>query len=156
MKLGNLHQVSHFFLKIERLKRASAVSKLRAPSTIQGLGPDGTEFFLAETPGAPLYIFPGRLPNSLRQDKADIGGEQVTAKQQYTFHMRSMKPMSSSEAGEVRIVASRNFPVSKHNAAGLLIIKPAHMREMHWHPNAHLNIDKAMAQKIPAEKPYLV
>jgi oxalate decarboxylase len=47
-----------------------------------------------------------------------------------------MTPMSTSEAGEVRIVDSRNFPVSKHIAAGLLIIKPGHMREMHWHPNA--------------------
>jgi oxalate decarboxylase len=245
------------------------------PHSIQGLGPDGTEFLLvfnqgnfsedgtmllsewvahtppevlakntgldksvwAKTPGAPLYIFPGKLPNSLGQDKAEIGGEQVAAKQQYTFRMRSMKPVSSSEAGEVRIVDSRNFPVSRHIAAGLLIIKPGHMREMHWHPNAsewqywiagkgrmtvffpvdnartmdyktndvgyvpsnaghyfentgdtdlvvlelfasdefldvsfnqwlrrvpcemldaHLNIDKAMAQKIPAEKLYLV
>ena len=89
-----------------------------------------------QTPGAPLYIFPGNLPNSLEQDKAEIGGEQVAAKQQYTFHLRSMKPTSTSEAGEVRIVDSRNFPVSKHIAAALLIIKPGHMREMHWHPNA--------------------
>jgi oxalate decarboxylase len=47
-----------------------------------------------------------------------------------------MEPAKSSEAGEARIVDSRNFPVSKHIAAGLLIIKPGHMREMHWHPNA--------------------
>jgi oxalate decarboxylase len=47
-----------------------------------------------------------------------------------------MEPLKSSPAGKVRIVASRNFPVSKHIAAGLLIIKPGHMREMHWHPNA--------------------
>jgi oxalate decarboxylase len=90
----------------------------------------------ANTPGAPLYIFPGNPPNSLEQDKAEIGGEQVAAKQQYTFSLRSMKPLATSEAGETRIVDSRNFPVSKHIAAGLLIIKPGHMREMHWHPNA--------------------
>jgi oxalate decarboxylase len=90
----------------------------------------------AKTPGAPLYIFPGSLPNSLEQDKAEIGSEQVATKHQYTFRLRSMKPTSSSEAGEVRIVDSRNFPVSKHIAAALLIIKPGHMREMHWHPNA--------------------
>src|SRR6202046_3241232 len=97
------------------------------PHSIQGLGPDGTEFLLvfnqgnfseentmllsewlahmppevlvkntgldktvwASTPGAPLYIFPGSLPNSLEQDKAEIGGERVASKQQYTFHMRS-------------------------------------------------------------------
>jgi oxalate decarboxylase len=144
------------------------------PHSIQGLGPDGTEFLLvfnqgmfsedgtmlvsewvahtppevlakntgldksvfAQTPGAPLYIFPGNLPSSLEQDKAEIGGQQVAAKQQYTFHLKSMKPTAASEAGEVRIVDSRNFPVSKHVAAAMLIIKPGHMREMHWHPNA--------------------
>jgi len=50
--------------------------------------------------------------------------------------MRSMQPTVASKAGEVRIVDSRNFPVSKKVAAGLLIIKPGHMREIHWHPNA--------------------
>jgi oxalate decarboxylase len=144
------------------------------PHSIQGLGPDGTEFLLvfnqggfsedgtmllsefvahippevlakntgldksifAHTPGAPLYIFPGTLPNSLEQDKAEIGGAQVASKYQYTFHLKGMKPTTSSEAGEVRIVDSRNFPTSKHVAAGMLIIRPGHMRELHWHPNA--------------------
>ena len=144
------------------------------PHSIQGLGPDGTEFLLvfnqgnfsedgtmllsewvahtppevlakntgldksvfARTPGAPLYIFPGNLPNSLAQDKAEIGGEKVASKYQYTFHLRSMEPTKASEAGEVRVVDTRNFPVSKHVVGAMLIIKPGHMREMHWHPNA--------------------
>jgi oxalate decarboxylase len=144
------------------------------PHSIQGLGPDGTEFLLvfnqgmfsedgtmllsetvahippevlakntcldksafAQTPGAPLYIFPGNLPNSLEQDKAEIGGEHVASKAQYTFRMRSMEPTIANKAGEVRIVDSRNFSASKHISAALLIIKPGHMREIHWHPNA--------------------
>jgi oxalate decarboxylase len=144
------------------------------PHSIQGLGPDGTEFLLvfnqggfsedgtmllsetvahippevlakntcldksvfAQTPGAPLYIFPGNPPNSLEQDKAEIGGEQVASKYQYTFRMGSMQPTKASKAGEVRIVDSHNFPVSRKIAAGQLIIKPGHMREIHWHPNA--------------------
>jgi oxalate decarboxylase len=144
------------------------------PHSIQGLGPDGTEFLLvfnqggfsedgtmllsetvahippevlakntcldksvfAQTPGAPLYIFPGSLPHSLEQDKAEIGGEKVASKYQYTFRMRSMEPTIANKAGEVRIVDSRNFPASKHISAALLIIKPGHMREIHWHPNA--------------------
>ena len=44
----------------------------------------------AQTPGAPLYIFPGNLPKSLEQDKAEIGGEPVASKYQYTFHMKAM------------------------------------------------------------------
>ena len=88
-----------------------------------------------QTPGAPLYIFPGNLPNSLEQDKAEIGGEKVASKYQYTFRMRSMEPTISNKAGEVRIVDSHNFPVSKKVSAALLTIKPGHMREIHWHPN---------------------
>jgi oxalate decarboxylase len=144
------------------------------PHSIQGLGPDGTEFLLVfnqgmfsedgtmllsetvahtplevlakntcldksaftQTPRAPLYIFPGSLPNSLEQDKAEIGGEQIASKRQYTFRLRSMEPTTASKAGEVRIVDSRNFPASKNIAAALLIINPGHMREIHWHPNA--------------------
>lgn len=47
-----------------------------------------------------------------------------------------MEPTKSNRAGEVRILDSRNFRVSKHITAALLIIKPGHMREMHWHPLA--------------------
>src|ERR1700675_3478107 len=144
------------------------------PHSIQGLGPDGTEFLLVfnqgnfsedgtmllsewvahtppevlakntgldksvfdQTPGAPLYIFPGNLPNSLEQDRAEIGGEQVASNSQYIFHMKSMEPTRSSKGGEVRIVDSRNFPVSKHIAAALVTVKPGGIRELHWHPNA--------------------
>jgi oxalate decarboxylase len=144
------------------------------PHSIQGLGPDGTEFLLifnqgmfsedgtmllsetvahippevlakntgldksvfSQTPGAPLYIFPGNLPNSLEQDKAEIGGEEVASKYQYTFHLKSMEPTKSSEGGEVRVVDSRNFPTSKNIAAALVTLKPGGMRELHWHPTA--------------------
>jgi oxalate decarboxylase len=33
-------------------------------------------------------------------------------------------------------VDARNFPLSTHIAAALVIIKPGGMRELHWHPNA--------------------
>jgi oxalate decarboxylase len=144
------------------------------PHSIQGLGPDGTEFLLVfnqgafsedgtmllsewvahtpievlvkntgldasafeNTPGAPLYIFPGTLPGSLEQDKAEIGGEAVASKYQYTFRMKSMPATRETKGGSVRVVDSRNFPTSKHIAAALVIVKPGGMRELHWHPNA--------------------
>jgi oxalate decarboxylase len=87
-------------------------------------------------PGAPLYIFPGTVPGSLAQDKAEIGGVSVASKNQYTFHFKSMTPTRQGKGGSVRIVDSRNFPVSKHVAAALVTIKPGGMRELHWHPNA--------------------
>jgi len=144
------------------------------PHSIQGLGPDGTEFLLvfnqgafsedgtmllsewiahtppevlakntgldasvfSKTPGAPLYIFPGKEPGSLEQDKTEIGGQQVAAKSEYTFRLKTMEPTRSSKGGSLRIVDSHNFPVSKHIAAALVILKPGGMRELHWHPQA--------------------
>src|SRR6202046_4469943 len=144
------------------------------PHSIQGLGPDGTEFLLvfnqgafsedgtmllsewiahtppevlakntgldasifAKAPAAPLYIFPGKEPPSLEQDKAEIGGEAVASRYQYTFKLKAMQPTKTSKGGDVRIVDSRNFPVSKHIAAALVTVKPGGMRAMHWHPNA--------------------
>src|SRR5258705_13646748 len=50
--------------------------------------------------------------------------------------MKSMKPTTANDAGEVRVVDSRNLPASKQISAAMLIIKPGHMREIHWHPNA--------------------
>jgi oxalate decarboxylase len=144
------------------------------PHSIQGLGPDGTEFLLVfnqgnfsedgtmllsewvahtpievlvkntgldasafeNTPGAPLYIFPGTVPGSLEQDRAEIGGEAVASKYQYTFRMKSMTPTRETKGGSVRVVDSRNFPTSKHIAAALVIVRPGGLRELHWHPNA--------------------
>jgi oxalate decarboxylase len=144
------------------------------PHSIQGLGPDGTEFLLvfnqggfsedgtmllsewiahmppevlakntgldagifANAPKAPLYIFPGTEPSSLAQDKAEIGGEKVASRYQYTFRLKTMEPTKTSKSGSVRIVDSHNFPVSKHIAAALVIVKPGGLRELHWHPNA--------------------
>src|SRR5580704_3697527 len=88
---------------------------------------------LSKLPTGPLYIFPGDLPGSLAQDKSEMG---VKPGPQYTFHLKSMTPTKRTEGGEVRIADSRNFPVSKHIAAGLVTVKPGAMREMHWHPHA--------------------
>jgi oxalate decarboxylase len=45
-------------------------------------------------------------------------------------------PLNEAKGAEVRIVDSRNFPVSTHFSAALITIKPGGMRELHWHPNA--------------------
>jgi oxalate decarboxylase len=83
-----------------------------------------------------LYIFPAQLPLSLAQDKAAIGGQRVESPIQYTFKMSTMAPTRKTPGGEVRIVDSRNFPVTKNVAAALVTLKPGALRELHWHPNA--------------------
>jgi oxalate decarboxylase len=86
-------------------------------------------------PSSPLYIFPGEVPPSLDADKAEIGPENLTDGQ-YTFHLKSMEPTKKTKGGEVRVVDSRNFPLSTHIAAALVTVKPGGLRELHWHPHA--------------------
>jgi oxalate decarboxylase len=83
-----------------------------------------------------LYIFPAALPVSLAQDKAAIGGRRVESPFRYTFKMEAMAPTRKTPGGEVRVVDSSNFPVSKNVAAALVTLKPGALRELHWHPNA--------------------
>src|SRR5258708_6061437 len=91
---------------------------------------------IAKLPKEELYIFPGNLPKSLAQDKAAIGGRRVESPFQYTFKMEAMAPTRKTAGGEVRIVDSHNFPVSRSVAAALVNLKPGGLRELHWHPNA--------------------
>jgi oxalate decarboxylase len=74
--------------------------------------------------------------NTVAQDKAEIGGSAVASPNQYTFKLKSMAPTRSTNGGELRIVDSRNFPLSTHFSAALVTIKPGGMRELHWHPKA--------------------
>jgi oxalate decarboxylase len=91
---------------------------------------------IARLPKEELYIFPADLPRSLAQDKAAVGGRSVASPIQYTFKMSAMAPTKQTPGGEVRIVDSHNFPVSKNVASALVVIKPGGIRELHWHPNA--------------------
>jgi oxalate decarboxylase len=91
---------------------------------------------LAKLPTEPLYIFPGAVPaNTVAQDMEEIGGSTVASPIQATFKLKSMAPTKATEKGEVRIVDSRNFPLTKL-AAALVTLKPGGLRELHWHPNS--------------------
>src|SRR5580693_9485060 len=68
---------------------------------VKNTGLDASIF--SNTPGAPLYIFPGTVPGSLERDKAEIGGQQVASKYQYTFHLKSMAPTRETKGRSVRI-----------------------------------------------------
>jgi oxalate decarboxylase len=91
---------------------------------------------LAKLPTEALYIFPSTAPtNTVAEDQEEIGGSKVASPTQNTFRMKSMAPTRSAKLGEVRIVDSRNFPLTKL-AAALVTLKPGGLRELHWHPNA--------------------
>jgi oxalate decarboxylase len=91
---------------------------------------------IAKLPKSELYIFPAALPLSLAQDKAAAAGQRVDSPVQYTFKTSSMVPTRKTAGGEVRIVDSRIFPVSKNIAGAIVTLKPGALRELHWHTNA--------------------
>src|SRR5712671_5616487 len=68
---------------------------------------------IAKLPTDELYIFPAKLPGSLAQDKAAVGGKSVESAIRYTFKMEAMAATKKTQGGEVRVVDSHNFPASK-------------------------------------------
>jgi oxalate decarboxylase len=91
---------------------------------------------VGKLPTSGLYIFPGSVPGSLDADRRASGSPSGSAPQPYVFRMKAMAPTKVTSGGEVRVVDSRNFSVSKNFAAALVIVRPGGIREMHWHPNA--------------------
>lgn len=86
----------------------------------------------AHIPKKEKYIFPSKVPGSIKEDAVyDPNGK---VPQSLVYRLLQQKPISTP-GGQVRIVDSSNFLVSKNIAAALVEIKPGGMREMHWHPN---------------------
>ncbi len=97
----------------------------------------GSESIAKLPKGDPLYIFPSDPPKqSVEQDRAEMARGGVPApKEVFTFKAGQMRPTHSNEHGNVKVIDSRNFPVSKNIAAAIVTVKPGGLRELHWHPN---------------------
>lgn len=91
---------------------------------------------LASLPADELYIFPGKVPGSLADDRRAVGGKAVESPVSYTFRMARMPATKETPGGSARVVDSHNFSVSKTVAAAMVTVKPGALRELHWHPNA--------------------
>jgi oxalate decarboxylase len=82
------------------------------------------------------YIFQAAVPGSLQDDiqaaSESIGPSSVA----FDFAMHKMPASRKTQYGEVRIIDSRNLPVSTTIAAAHVIVKPGGLRELHWHQNA--------------------
>ncbi len=91
---------------------------------------------LSKLPEQGLYIFPGTVPGPVEDDRKAVGGAAVASKIDYTFRMKAMNPTKETPGGSVRIVDSTIFHAAKTIAAGLFVMKPGALRELHWHPNA--------------------
>lgn len=78
------------------------------------------------------YIFQGPIPAPIAVDA--VPDPQGAVPRSFTYRLHAQPPIVTP-GGSVRIVDSRNFPVSVAIAAALVEIKPGAMRELHWHPN---------------------
>lgn len=82
------------------------------------------------------YIFQIPVPGSLEQDRTAAGRNKGLSPVKFSFSLSKMAPTYSSKSGAVRIVDTRNFPVSNTIAAAHVVVKPGGLRELHWHQNA--------------------
>ena len=94
------------------------------------------ESALKDMPKDELYIFQGKLPGDLLEEKRVAAGKKGASPLAFDFKMHSMAPTHENAGGTVKIVDTSNFPISVSIAAAHVTLKPGAMREMHWHANA--------------------
>ncbi len=82
------------------------------------------------------WIYQGSEPPPLAQVQREIASPLGKPELEFTFSTSKMAPTRQTKSGSVKIVDTRNFPVSTTIAAGIVTIKPGGLRELHWHPNA--------------------
>jgi oxalate decarboxylase len=88
---------------------------------------------LDRIPPGERFIFQSAEPPSLQADTVEDPQGRVPL--DLAFRLSAMKA-EEFPGGNVRIVDTRNFKVAHDVAAALVEVKPGHMREVHWHPNA--------------------
>ena len=91
---------------------------------------------LSSLPESGLYIFPGTVPGPLEDDRKAVGGPAVASNLDYTFKLKSMKPLAETPGGSVRAADSNNFVANKAITSALFTMKPGALRELHWHPDS--------------------
>jgi len=94
------------------------------PKTLEGI------------PKEELFIFRAPVPGPLSLDQAGAAGALGPASHDFSFQPGEHAPTKTTEGGEVRIVDSSTFAVSKTVAVAIVTVHPGGMRELHWHPNA--------------------
>lgn len=87
---------------------------------------------LADIPNKQVYIYQSEVPGPIEEVKVQSPYGIVPLS--FTHNLLAQQPIRTP-GGNVRIVDSTNFPISKTIAAALVEVEPGGMRELHWHPN---------------------
>jgi oxalate decarboxylase len=83
-----------------------------------------------------LFIFQAPVPGALATDQKLAAGTLPPSSQEFSFSPGKQKPTKTTSGGEVLIVDSNTFKVSKAIAAAIVTLHPGGLRELHWHQNA--------------------
>ena len=94
------------------------------------------EAALAGMPKEELYIFQTSLPGPLEADQRAARGNGRDTTAAFEYRASTMAPTFETASGEVRVIDSRNFPMSITIASAIVRLKPGGLRELHWHPGA--------------------
>jgi oxalate decarboxylase len=105
------------------------------PEEVLGKNFQVPESTFDRVPKKELFIFQTALPGDLRSEQIEAAKGTGTVPQSFDFKASQMKPTKVTRGGEVRIIDSKNFPVTPI-AAAMVRLKPGGLRELHWHPNA--------------------
>ena len=78
-------------------------------------------------------MFATDLPRPLAEEQKAAAAGTGAIDEEYIFRASTMPPTKVRAGGEVRIIDSKNFPVT-NIAAAIVRLKPGGLRELHWHP----------------------
>jgi len=91
---------------------------------------------LDQLPEKELFIFQAEVPGPLEVDQKAAAGTRGLSSSDFVFRTLQRPVSKRTKGGEVRIVDSSVFKVSKTIAAAIVTVHPGGIRELHWHPNA--------------------
>jgi oxalate decarboxylase len=87
-------------------------------------------------PAKELFIFQSQVPGPLEADQKAAAGARGLSSSDFAFRTAQLPVTKRSKGGEVRVVDSSQFKVSKNIAAAIVTVHPGGIRELHWHQNA--------------------
>ena len=97
----------------------------------KNLGLPAADF--AKFPKKEVYIARGPVPPPLPVDPPP--GSLRSSALTHRYQLLAQAPRTYA-GGDIRVVSSREFPISTTMTGALLNLKPGGLRELHWHPNA--------------------
>jgi oxalate decarboxylase len=88
----------------------------------------------ANFPKDEVYFAAGPVPGPLPSDPPP--GTAQTGPFPHRYHLLGQKPRAESGGVKLRLVSSKEFPISTSMTGALMDIAPGGLRTLHWHPNA--------------------